>query len=219
VEYIPIVPMLLFSVVVHEVAHGWVAMRLGDPTARDLGRLTLNPIPHLDLMGSVIIPLLSIVTSGRVFIAWAKPVPVNPANFSRPRRDDILVTVAGPLSNILLAAGCTLAFIFLSTFAGAVEEGTFADSFLAFFLQMFYGGIMLNTRLALLKMIPVPPLDGSHVVASLLPEPLSSKFRSIGFLGVFAVLLLMQYQPFREVYGSVRDALMYPFDWVINLFI
>jgi Zn-dependent protease len=105
-ENIYIVPILIFSVVIHEMAHGWVALRCGDTTARDLGRLTLNPIPHIDFFGSILVPLLSIITTGRVFIAWAKPVPINPGNFSNYKRDDSLVTAAGPFSNLLTAFIC-----------------------------------------------------------------------------------------------------------------
>ena len=96
-----ILPILLFSIVVHEVAHGWMALRLGDSTARDSGRLTLNPIPHIDPIGSIAIPLLSYLSAGSVFIAWAKPVPINPANFRNFRRDDILVSIIGPFSNLV----------------------------------------------------------------------------------------------------------------------
>src|SRR5258706_8774930 len=105
-EQLYILPVLLFSVVIHEISHGWMALRLGDTTARDLGRLTLNPIPHIDPVGSVLVPLLSLIAAGRVFIAWAKPVPVNPLNFSNYRRDDILVSVVGPFSNIVMALVC-----------------------------------------------------------------------------------------------------------------
>jgi Zn-dependent protease len=97
-----ILPVLLFSIVVHEVAHGWMALRLGDTTARDLGRLTLNPIPHIDPIGSVLVPLISLFSTGSVFIAWAKPVPVNPMMFRNPRRDDILVSTVGPFSNLIV---------------------------------------------------------------------------------------------------------------------
>lgn len=193
-----------------------MALKLGDTTARDLGRLTLNPIPHLDPVGSVIVPLISLATAGRVFIAWAKPVPVNPANFSRPKRDDILVALVGPFSNLVLAAFSTLMFIGIAKLSPLADPGGVADEAFRFLLRMFHGGIVLNIILGLFNLIPVPPLDGSHVVASLLPASAGARYRSIGFFGLFAVILLMQYGPFLGVFYSAVDALMYPFQALIN---
>jgi Zn-dependent protease len=215
-----ILPILLFSVVVHELAHGWMALRLGDTTARDLGRLTLNPIPHIDPVGSIIVPLVSLLMAGRVFLAWAKPVPVNPANFSRPRRDDILVALVGPVSNFALALFSTAMFILLANAARALPPGGgAADEALKFLLQMFYGGIVLNIVLGLFNLIPVPPLDGSHVVASLLPEAAGRTFRRIGFGGAFALILAMQYGPVLGAFYDIVGVLKYPFDFLINAFV
>ncbi len=219
-EGLYILPILLFSVVVHELSHGWMALRLGDPTARDLGRLTLNPIPHIDPVGSVIVPLMSIAMAGRVFIAWAKPVPVNPANFSAPRRDDILVSLVGPFSNLVLAFFSTAMFIAIANVARlAGEAGPVADEVFRFLLRMFHGGIVLNIVLGLFNLIPVPPLDGSHVVASLLPAAAGASFRRIGFYGIFALILVMQYGPFLRGFYSLVDAMMYPFQYLINAFV
>src|SRR5512135_791729 len=172
-----LLPILLFSIIVHEIAHGWMALRLGDPTARDMGRLTLNPIPHIDPIGSIIVPLISFFAAGTVFIAWAKPVPVNPANFRNFRRDDILVSVIGPASNLVLALFCVVMFIITRRLLGpgdliSAGMGQDAASYLA---QMFYAGIPLNIFLAVFNLIPVPPLDGSHVVASLLPQNVADR--------------------------------------------
>ena len=112
-EELYILPVLLFSVVIHEISHGYMALRLGDSTAKEMGRLTLNPIPHIDPMGSVVVPLFSLLVAGQVFIAWAKPVPINPLNFPNYRRDDLLVAAVGPLSNIVLAFVCSLFVIVL----------------------------------------------------------------------------------------------------------
>src|SRR5512142_2895625 len=114
IDQLYILPILLFSVIIHEIAHGWTALRLGDPTAKMMGRLTLNPTPHIDLIGSIVVPLFSLFAAGSVFIAWAKPVPVDPRNFSHYRRDDILVSVAGPVSNILMALVCSIAVVLLA---------------------------------------------------------------------------------------------------------
>lgn len=215
-----VLPILLFSVIVHELAHGWMALRLGDPTARDLGRLTLNPVPHIDPFGSVIVPLLSLATAGRVFIAWAKPVPVNPANFSRPRRDDILVAVVGPLSNLALALFSTLMFVLVAKLSRALDPSPgAADEAMQFLLRMFHGGIVLNVILALFNLLPVPPLDGSHVVASLLPPPAGARFRAVGFYGIIVVLLALQFAPFLRAFYGVVDLVMYPFAFLINLFV
>ncbi len=214
-----ILPILLFSVVVHELSHGWMALRLGDTTARDMGRLTLNPVPHIDPVGSIIVPLISLATAGRVFIAWARPVPVNPANFSRPKRDDILVALVGPFSNLALALFSTVMFIGIAKLSLLTVDGDVADEALRFLLRMFHGGIVLNIILGLFNLIPVPPLDGSHVVASLLPAAAGERFRRIGFFGVFLLILAMQFGPFLRSFYSLVDALMYPFEALINAFI
>ncbi|HLF15690.1 MAG TPA: site-2 protease family protein [Bacteroidota bacterium] len=212
-----ILPILLFSVVVHELSHGWMALRLGDTTARDMGRLTMNPVPHIDPVGSVIVPLMSLAMSGRVFIAWAKPVPVNPANFSNPKRDDILVALVGPFSNLALALFSTIMFIVIAKLSRLAGEGSAAaDEVFRFLLRMFHGGIILNIILGLFNLIPVPPLDGSHVVASLLPRSAGEPYRRIGFFGIFILILVMQYGPFLDVFYRLVDAMMYPFDYLIN---
>ncbi len=219
-EQLYILPILLFSVVFHELAHGWMALRLGDTTARDMGRLTLNPIPHIDPIGSILVPLLSLVATGSVFIAWAKPVPVNPMNFSNYRRDDILVSVVGPVSNIILAFACTMIVIVLAMVTSLIHSSdTLLSQLMDFLLKMFAGGITLNVVLAVFNMIPVPPLDGSHIVASLLPEDMSHQYRSIGFFGIFIILLLMRWQPFNSLFSFIIDTLTFPFHVLIRIFV
>jgi Zn-dependent protease len=216
-----VLPILLFSVVIHELSHGWMALRLGDTTARDMGRLTLNPIPHIDPIGSIVVPLFSLMMAGRVFIAWAKPVPVNPLNFSNYRRDDILVSVVGPISNFLLSFACTIMVILLAHAMPLFQSLNLSllDEAMGFLLKMFYAGIVLNVVLAVFNMIPVPPLDGSHVVASLMPEEMSHQYRSIGFFGIFIILLLMRWQPFAMIFQTVIGALTYPFELLIHFFV
>ena len=219
-DQIYVLPILLFSVVIHELAHGWMALRLGDSTAKEMGRLTLNPIPHIDPVGSVLVPLLSIIASGRVMIAWAKPVPVNPNNFAHYRRDDILVSIVGPVSNILLALCCTMMVIILAAVNPLVENsgGLMKEGFL-FLINMFAAGITLNIVLAVFNMIPIPPLDGSHVVASLLPPELSLKYRRVGFFGIILLLVIMRWEPVNTAYGRVIETLSYPFQQMIHFFI
>lgn len=206
-EYLPLLPILLFSVVIHEISHGWMALKLGDPTARDLGRLTLNPIPHIDPVGSILVPAISIFSAGTVFIAWAKPVPVNPLNFRDRRRDDILVSIVGPISNLVVALGCVFLYVIVERMAGPLEgmpEGMGREA-ASFLLTMASVGIRINIFLAVFNLLPVPPLDGSHVVASLLPPEMGERYRRIGFMGIFIVLILMNIPEFRSgVLGIVR---------------
>jgi Zn-dependent protease len=186
-----------------------------------MGRITLNPIPHIDLIGSIVVPLFSLLATGRIFIAWAKPVPVNPLNFRHFRRDDILVSVVGPLSNLVVALFCAICAVVVvngsaslgNHLSPAVMDG------LNFFVRMFYGGVYLNVILAVFNLIPIPPLDGSHVVASLLPERVGLQYRQIGFFGIFLVILLMRNASFSNFFGSIVSTIAVPFEIIIRAFI
>lgn len=216
-----ILPILLFSVVIHELSHGLMALRCGDATAKEMGRITLNPIPHIDLIGSIIVPLFSLFATGRIFIAWAKPVPVNPLNFRHHRRDDILVSVVGPLSNLVVAlfcAICAIVFVNGSAYFSNHLSPAAMDG-LNFFVKMFYGGVYLNIILAVFNLIPVPPLDGSHVVASLLPDRVGDQYRQIGFFGIFLVILLMRNASFSSFFGSIVSTIAFPFEMIIRTLI
>jgi Zn-dependent protease len=216
-----ILPILLFSIVVHEVAHGWMALRLGDTTARDLGRLTLNPIPHIDPIGSVLVPLISLFSTGSVFIAWAKPVPVNPMMFRNPRRDDILVSTVGPFSNLLVAGLCAVLYVVSVLAIGPMEnvpEGL-STEVATFVINMFGAGITLNIFLAVFNMIPVPPLDGSHVLASVLPDRLGDQYRQIGFFGIIVVIFLMRVEVVRDFMYMVVLTLRLPYEWFIHMMV
>lgn len=218
-EGFALIPILLFSVIVHEMAHGYMALKLGDPTAKDLGRLTFNPIPHIDPIGSILVPLVSYLAAGSVFIAWAKPVPVNPANFKNLRRDDILVSVVGPLSNLVVALFCTMGYVVVLQFIPA--EGmdvSNVDQSLFLISDMMLMGITLNIYLAVFNMLPVPPLDGSHVVASLLPPALGEQYRRIGFAGIFLIIVLMRVDAVREFMHSLVYILLIPYQTLIQLF-
>ena len=220
-EYLPLLPILLLSVILHEMAHGWMALKLGDPTARDLGRLTLNPIPHIDPIGSILVPALSLFTAGTVFIAWAKPVPINPANFKNLRRDDILVSAVGPLSNLVVAAFCALFYGIVITFTGSVNtmpDGLDRDVAL-FFLKMFSIGITMNIFLAVFNLLPIPPLDGSHIVASLLPPAVGARYRQIGFAGIILLLLIMRVPFVRDSILAIVQTLEIPYHLLIGLFV
>ena len=216
-----ILPILLFSIVVHEVAHGWMALRLGDPTARDSGRLTLNPIPHIDPIGSIAIPLLSYISAGAVFIAWAKPVPINPANFRNFRRDDILVSLVGPFSNLIVAFCCAVFYILSLRFIGPLNliENNLQREIAAFLIRMFAAGITLNIFLAVFNLIPVPPLDGSHVLSSVLPPAIGERYRQIGFFGILLVIMLMRLDPFRNFIFTVVTTIRIPYEIFVNQFL
>ena len=184
-----ILPILLFSVVVHECAHGLAAERCGDPTARMLGRITLNPLPHIDPIGSILVPVLLALTPGNFFIAWAKPVPVNPYNFRSPRRDDIIVSVAGPASNILLSIG--FAILMLLAFWIVPFESLPRKLGTSLIMLLNYG-ILINLFLAFFNLVPIPPLDGSHILRNLLPPEAARSYDKIQPYG-FIILLLMIY--------------------------
>ncbi len=215
-----ILPILLFSVIVHEIAHGWTALRCGDPTAKHLGRLTLNPIPHIDLVGSIIVPLFSLLAAGQVFIAWAKPVPVNPMNFKHYRRGDVLVSVAGPISNLLMALACGIGVVLVMNAYPylASANSTVSSGVAEFLLNMLHGGMYLNIILAVFNLIPVPPLDGSHVLASLLPPEVGESYKRIGFSGIFIILMAMNNPGVSRIFFTFVGIIASPLETMIRMF-
>lgn len=182
-------PVLLFSVVVHEVAHAVAALRQGDATAYDLGRITLNPTKHIDPFMSIVMPIMLWVGSGGQFLfGAAKPVPVNPRNYRNYRRGDIIVSSAGVAANLVLAVMCTLFF------AGFGLLGNVAVSLapaLALLQRSMFWGIWLNLVLAVFNLIPIPPLDGSHIMYHLLPPRAGAWYRRVQRFGFVPLLLLL----------------------------
>ena len=179
--------VLLFSLTVHEMAHAWTADRLGDPTARLLGRVSLNPLVHADPIGTVLFPLIA-MTTGAPLIGWAKPVPVNVRQLRHHRRDYVLVAAAGPASNLVMAvtAGCLLAVLPISP--QTLDEANVSAPLATFLSQ----AMRLNVLLAVFNMIPIPPLDGGNVLAGLLPYQLAGIFNQIrpyGFILLYALIL------------------------------
>ena len=165
----------------HEAAHAWAADRLGDPTARQLGRLTLNPLAHIDWIGTVLFPLIAI-SSGVPLIGWAKPVPVDMRNLREPRRDFALVALAGPVSNLILAV--VAAVLFEAYLASSPEPGVLARPLLM--------AVVMNVMLAIFNMIPVPPLDGGNVLMGLVPYSVARSInwlRPYGFLIIYGLML------------------------------
>ena len=180
---------LIFAIVLHEVAHGWVADKLGDHTARSMGRLTLNPISHIDLFGTIILPILCIMMKGPIF-GYAKPVPINPYNFKNPRKGMALSSLAGPGINVAMA----LAFSFLLRVIMPAIEGFAPKQAWEWFAVpvslMFGYGVLINVVLAVLNMIPIPPLDGSRVVYWLLPDKQAAAYYRLERYGLLIILAL-----------------------------
>ncbi len=197
-----------------------MALKLGDPTAQDLGRLTLNPIPHIDPVGSILVPLISYVAAGTVFIAWAKPVPINPANFRNYRRDDILVSIIGPISNLVVAFVCVVLFIVTDRVFGPTDliAAGVGQEVASFLKNMFSAGIPLNIFLAVFNLIPVPPLDGSHVLASMLPEKLANQYRQIGFAGILLIIVMMRFAPVWHAVLATVHFVLTPYMIILHLF-
>ena len=186
---------VIFAITVHEVAHGWVAKKYGDNTASMLGRLTLNPIKHVDILGTLIIPGLLLISSAGFIFGWAKPVPVDPRNFKNPRKDMAIVALAGPVSNLLMAFAWALIIRI-----GLVIEIPAVTMPL---IYMGMAGITINLVLALINLIPIPPLDGSRIVTGFLPNRLARQYNKLERYG-FLVLIALMYT------GGLSFLLGYP---------
>jgi len=174
---------ILFAITLHEAAHGWVANKLGDPTAKSLGRITVNPIKHIDPMGTVVVPLFLAMISPFV-MGWAKPVPVDPRYFKSPLLDMALVAVAGPVSNFFMAC-------FWAVFIQLVFLSLEQSSLLVFLTEMGKNGIIINIVLMVLNLLPIPPLDGGRVVAGILPPKIALPFMQLERFGMIIILLLL----------------------------
>lgn len=215
VEIVFQVVAFLFAISVHESAHAYLAWRCGDPTARMLGRVTLNPIKHIDPWGTVIIPAICIAT-GFPVIGWAKPTPVNTRNFKNVVRSDILTSMAGPISNLLVATAATLLLLVISLtlpngrlLVHAIAQGMIigASSPLVPICLLLYWFMLINVLLAVFNVIPIPPLDGSHVLRHFIPPSMLRAYEiagTVGFLLLFLVggrVLMIMMSPFIQFFN------------------
>jgi Zn-dependent protease len=175
--------ILIFSIIIHEVSHGYTALKMGDPTAKMAGRLTFNPLPHIDIVGTIILPVMLILIQSPFLFGWAKPVPINPMNFKNPKRDMMLTSIAGPFSNFTLAIIFAI-FYRLTSFAGSGGR---------IFLRGLEYGVAINIILFCFNLIPIPPLDGSRVLLYFLPdkfEPFFNKLERFGFIIIFLLFFV-----------------------------
>lgn len=206
----------LFAISIHESAHAWMANRRGDPTARMLGRVTLNPIKHIDPVGTVLLPLIAML-SHFPMIGWAKPTPVDPRNFKNPVLDDILTSVAGPVSNFIVATAATILLALISLAApggrmivqGALGGFVISNSALVPAALLLYDFLVINVLLAVFNLIPVPPLDGSHVLRHFLSDQARQIYDTVGIFALMALvffggnLLMGLIRPVLRIYTSI----------------
>jgi Zn-dependent protease len=191
------VVVLLFAIIVHEVAHGYVALLNGDLTAKLSGRITLNPVPHIDPIGTVLLPLILLISGSRLLFGWAKPVPVNPLNFRNYTWGEITVSAAGPLSNLALAV--------LFAFLLRLDLGNIG------LMKLAYYGVSINIFLAIFNLVPIPPLDGSHLVSALLPRDLARLYQHLEPVGFILILVLF--------YTGILGMVLMPIYRLIALFL
>lgn len=183
---------ILIAITFHEVSHGFVANKLGDPTAKMMGRLTLNPIAHIDPIGTIIIPfMLIVVTHGQFVFGYAKPVPINPANFKNPRRDMAISAAAGPVTNILLAVASVIVLKFIVVPLSLVLPESLSTTLITPLFLILKSSVIINVILAAFNMIPIPPLDGGRVLTGLLPYKQAVFFSKIEPFGFLIVLILI----------------------------
>jgi len=196
---------VIFAITVHETAHGWVAKKYGDNTASMQGRLTLNPIKHIDWLGTIIIPGLLLLTGTGFIFGWAKPVPVDARNFKNPRHDMAIVALAGPVSNLLMA----LTWALIARVG--ITIGTSAENISLPLIYTGIAGISINLVLALINLLPIPPLDGSRVLTGILPSRLAWQYNQLERYGFIILLILL--------YTKVLNVILeYPMYFAQNLF-
>ncbi len=201
ISFLYFLPVFFMSLAVHEYAHAFTAYKFGDDTAKNMGRLTLNPFKHIDIIGSVVMPLLAF-TSGFILIGWAKPVPVDRRKFKNILKDDLIVSAAGPLSNLILA---------LAVFAILFFMETLNPNQLNKVKDILWYGIYFNVFLCFFNLLPIPPLDGSHILFDLFPNKFTAKLVNLGFYGSM-ILIIFIYSPLWGIFMNFVN-------WVLQLFL
>ncbi len=187
------IPVFIIVIIAHELAHGYVAYMLGDSTAKDAGRLTINPIKHMDPVGTVVLPAMLLLMKSPVIFGWAKPVPVNPRNFANPRRGMFLTSLAGPMANFFLAI----------LFALLLKTGLFSQYSVGW--TLLAAGVLISTILGVFNLLPIPPLDGANIVATLLPPHMAFRFMRLERYGFIILIGLL--------YLGLFDRIILPFSW------
>jgi Zn-dependent protease len=194
---------LIFAIVFHEISHGWVANAFGDPTAKRLGRLSPNPVRHVDPVGTVILPLILAVSGAPVF-GWAKPVPVVAGKMRKPRIHMMLVALAGPGMNLLLALVAAFALALVLPSAGPMQGGA------AFLAQNLKNFLVINIFLAVFNLLPIPPFDGGHIVEGLLPRPLAKPYAKLGRFGFPLLIILLVVVPMLWPSADIVERVVVP---------
>ena len=197
INFLMFLPIFFLSISVHEFSHAFFANKYGDDTAKKLGRLSLNPFKHIDLVGSVIMPLAAFA-SGFALIGWAKPVPVDRRNFNNPLKDDAIVSFAGPLSNIIFSVLLFVLFL--------ISVNIFGEQNLIINDLLWYG-VFLNVFLFAFNLLPIPPLDGSHILFDLFPNKLTAKYLNLGLYGSL-LLLIFIYSPLWGIFMKIVNFIL-----------
>lgn len=197
--------VVLFAITIHEASHGWAAYKMGDPTAHALGRVTLNPVAHIDPVGTILLPLILVIMGAPPF-GWAKPVPVNPLNLKDPRRDNLIISAAGPLSNFTVAFIAFLGIQLLKITNPSLFQsyGGFSGLSSGLFLILYYT-VLINIILAVFNLIPIPPLDGSGVLMGLISDEAAAKYEQIRPFGFIILLVLIMTGFIGKILGVIMS--------------
>jgi Zn-dependent protease len=195
--------VIFFAITIHEAAHGWAAQKMGDPTAYAAGRVTLNPLAHIDPIGTIILPLVLILAHQPAF-GWAKPVPVNAYNLRHPRRDYLWVSFAGPIANLATAAAALVLFLLLKPLTSGIPGSSFIAKPIGGVFLILIFTILINMSLAIFNLIPVPPLDGSGILSGLLSDSAAAKYDRLRPYGLIIIIILVYTNVLTFIFSPVQ---------------